>query len=246
MEAVETDRHPGTALVRTIDSVSARHDTLGTTHVLGRNVRTVRVVMTRAITLPPAAPPYRLRPDPSMKRFVSRVTSYPIRIGRRSPAMRAVFAAALALASATSACAAQRSAPPLVMAALGDDAAVTIAFRTLLDDVIGDSADKICVSVATSRPGAPIEDADPSPPVLRALRAGGARTTVLPRSACAADERNFGNPRGLLRLKDVARLDEHTLIAHADAVGDHIGHYVCFVPLPSSKEPGRCRITGRD
>jgi hypothetical protein len=177
-----------------------------------------------------------------MKRFVSRVASYPIRAGRHSRFLRAAFFASLALTSVTGACAAQRAAAPLVMASLADDAAVSLAFRTLLDDVIGDSADKICLSIANAQ----TDDADPNPGVMRAVRAGRRATTVLPRSACAADERNFGNPRGLLRLKDVSRLDQQTLIAHADAIGDHTAHYVCFLPVASSGTPGRCRITGRD
>ena len=95
-----------------------------------------------------------------------------------------------------------------------DDASVTTAFRALLDEVIGDSADKVCLSVATANG----DDSDPSGTVMHALSGRGA-THVLTRSACAADERNFGNPRGLLRLRDVSRVDEHTLIVHADAVG---------------------------
>lgn len=155
---------------------------------------------------------------------------------------RAALVATIALTALTSACAAQRAGTPLMMASVGDDAAVTLAFRALLDDVIGDSADKICLSIA----GAGGDDADPSPGVLKALR-GRTETTVLPRSTCAADERNFGNPRGLLRLHDVSRVDQQTLIAHADAVGDHTAHYECVIPYPAaSGSHSHCRITSRD
>ena len=123
-----------------------------------------------------------------------------------------------------------------------DDAYVTIAFRALLDEVIGDSADKVCLSVATPSSGG--VDADPSSGVLRSLRGGAA--VVLPRSACLADERNFGNPRGLLRLKDFTRVDEHTLIVHAEAVGEHTARYECTVPFPRAAQRPRCRITSRD
>jgi hypothetical protein len=155
---------------------------------------------------------------------------------------RIALVASLALVGLTSACAAQRAGTPLMMASVGDDAVVTMAFRALLDDVIGDSADKICLSIAG--PGA--DDADPSPGVLKAL-SGRGETTVLPRSACAEDERNFGNPRGLLRLRDVSRADQQTLIAHADAVGDHTAHYECLIPYPAaSGARPHCRITSRD
>jgi hypothetical protein len=39
VQTVKAHRHPWAAFVRTIDSVSARHDTVGTTDTLGRNVR---------------------------------------------------------------------------------------------------------------------------------------------------------------------------------------------------------------
>lgn len=175
--------------------------------------------------------------------FASRVVSLLISAGRHAWTLRAALLASLAVAGATSACAAQRAGTPLMMASVGDDAAVTLAFRALLDDVIGDSADKVCLSIATA--GA-TEDADPPRDVLRALRGRG-EPAVLPRSACAADERNFGNPRGLLRLRDVARFDDQTLIAHADAVGDHTAHYECRIPYPATTAMhSRCRITGRD
>ena len=160
------------------------------------------------------------------------------------PSPRAL-AIALLVVSATTACTAQRAAtPPLVMAAVStttDDAVVATAFRALLDEVIGDSADRVCLSVAKPRPDGAIEDADPSAYVLRSLRGGAA--TVLPRSVCAADERNFGNPHGLLRLRDVSRVDEHTLIVHAEAIGDHSARYECLVPRG---QHARCKITARD
>ena len=145
----------------------------------------------------------------------------------------------------TSACAAQRPATPMMMAAVGaDDAVVVTAFRALLDEVIGDSADRVCVSIARTASDGALEDADPSASVLHALR--GRSATVLPRSACAADERNFGNPRGLLRLRDVAPVDEHTLIVHAEAIGDHSARYECLVPRATHAAHARCRITERD
>lgn len=119
-----------------------------------------------------------------------------------------------------------------------DDAAVTLAFRVLLDEVIGDSADKVCLSIARSTG----TDVDPSAGVMHSL-AGHGPARVLTRSACAADERNFGNPSGLLRLRDVSRSDEHTLIVHADAVADHTARYECVVPATGK---ARCRIMSRD
>ena len=155
-------------------------------------------------------------------------------------------APALFLLILTSACAAQRTATPMMMAAVGgDDAVVVTAFRALLDEVIGDSADRVCVSIAHTASDGALEDADPSASVLHALR-GGRSATVLPRSACAADERNFGNPRGLLRLRDVAPVDEHTLIVHAEAIGDHSARYECLVPRTPRTAHTRCRITDRD
>jgi len=159
-----------------------------------------------------------------------------------STTLRAV-AAACVLTTAATACAAQHTAPPLVAAAVAnDDLFVTTAFRALLDEVIGDSADTVCLSVARASDGS--VDVDPSGGVMRSLRGGAAK--VLPRSACAADERNFGNPRGLLRLKDFSRVDEHTLIVHADAVGDHTARYECTVPMPRTVQRAHCRITSRD
>jgi hypothetical protein len=149
------------------------------------------------------------------------------------------------LVTLTSACMAQRGAQPMVMAAVGnDDATVVTAFRALLDEVIGDSADRVCLSVARTAGDGETEDADPSAYVIRALR--GRSAAVLPRSACAADERNFGNPRGLLRLRDVAPVDEHTLIVHADAIGDHSARYECLIPRGQRGPRAHCRITERD
>ena len=144
------------------------------------------------------------------------------------------------------ACATQRATTtpaasvPMVMPSVpvADDDAVTTAFRVLLDEVIGDSADKVCLSIATSAG----TDVDPSAGVMHSL-AGHGPARVLTRSACAADERNFGNPSGLLRLRDVSRQDEHTLIVHADAVGDHTARYECVVPRAGRAS---CRILARD
>ena len=157
--------------------------------------------------------------------------------------------AALFVGLCTSACMAQRSAS-VVMAAVPEevpleDRTVVTAFRALLDQVIGDSADKVCLSVARTASNGEVEDADPNAAVMRALRGGAA--TVLPHSACAADERNFGNPRGLLRLRDVAAVDERTLIVHAEAIGDHSARYECVVPRAQhGTARARCRMTERD
>jgi hypothetical protein len=160
-------------------------------------------------------------------------------------AMRAVFASVLLLAG-TTACMAQRSIPPLAMAAVGaEEMNVLTAFRALLDAVIGDSADKVCLSVARAAANGETEDADPSASVLHALRQGSA--SVLPLSTCAEDERNFGNPHALLRLRDVGAADEHTLIVHAEAIGDHSARYECLVPRTAhGATRARCRITERD
>ena len=156
------------------------------------------------------------------------------------------IAAALLFAGATTGCMAQRSSPPLIMAAVpNDEASVVTAFRALLDEVIGDSADRVCLSVATTGPDGALMDADPSASVLRALH--GTQTKILPRSVCAADEQNFGNPRGLLRLRDISQLDEHTLIVHAEAIGEHSARYECRVARVVHAAPrAQCRITQRD
>lgn len=154
--------------------------------------------------------------------------------------------ASVVLLTAASACMAQRTAPPLVMAAVGSqDAVVVTAFRALLDEVIGDSAERVCVSIARTGSDGATQDADPDAGVLRALRGGLA--TVLPRSVCAQDERNFGNPLGLLRLRDVSAADEHTLIVHAEAIGEHSARYECLVPADRrAAHKAQCRITARD
>ena len=135
----------------------------------------------------------------------------------------------------------------LARATADDDLAVA-AFRALLDDVIGDSADLICVSVVGQRGGSADgngEDRDPSPAVVRALRSHA--VTVRPYSACAADERNFGPTRGLLRLRDVTTAGDGAIVAHADAVGDHTARYECIVPpRRAAAARARCRMTGRD
>jgi len=160
---------------------------------------------------------------------------------------RLTCSAVALLSMLTAACAHRRvasaerqPATPMVMPSVvpNDDATVTTAFRALLDEVIGDSADKVCLSIATATG----DDADPSSAVMRALSGRGA-TRVLPRSVCAADERNFGNPRGLLRLREVTHADQQTLIVRADAVGDHTARYECVVP--ASGRP-RCKILSRD
>jgi hypothetical protein len=156
---------------------------------------------------------------------------------------------ALSLALGTSACVAQRSSP-LVMAAVPEsapleDRTIVTAFRALLDQVIGDSADKVCLSVAHATGTGEIEDSDPNAVVMHALRGGS--TAVLPHSVCAADERNFGNPRGLLRLRDVSAVDERTLMVHAEVIGDHSARYECLVPQAAhGATRAHCKITERD
>lgn len=126
--------------------------------------------------------------------------------------------------------------PPAVMS----DADAAIAFRALIDEVIGDSADRVCLSIAVNG-----TDADPSTAVMHSLTSH-ASTHVLPHSECVADERNFGNPHGLLRLREAYHVDEHTLMVHAEAIGDHSARYECLVPLGAHGQRTRCRITERD
>ena len=122
---------------------------------------------------------------------------------------------------------------------------MVMAFRALLDNVIGDSADKVCLSVARTAEDGAIRDSDPSASVMNALRRGPA--SVVPNSTCAEDERNFGNPHGLLRLRDVAATDAHTLIAHAEVIGDHSARYECLIARAArGRQRARCRITERD
>jgi hypothetical protein len=167
-----------------------------------------------------------------------------------SPFARLLLIASLQ-AAALSACAAQRAASSLAAAAIpasvGDEELLTSAFRALLDEVIGDSADRVCLSVVASADSttSQIADADPRPGVFRALR--GHMPTVSPYSACAADERNYGPARALLRLRDFSLLGADTLLLHADAVGDHTAHYECLVPRAArAAERARCRILSRD
>src|SRR5690348_16574957 len=96
-------------------------------------------------------------------------------LGSRVEIVR-TMAAALLFAGATTGCMAQRSSPPLIMAAVpNDDAAVVTAFRALLDEVIGDSAYRVCLSVATTGPDGSLTDTDPSTSVLRALHGTAAK-----------------------------------------------------------------------
>ena len=155
-----------------------------------------------------------------------------------------VLAAAVACATrppSTPASAATPMVAPMVSSPIVmSDADATLAFRALLDDIIGDSADKVCLSIAVNG-----TDADPSSVVMRSL-SGHGPAHVATRSACIADERNFGNPRGLLRLRDVSHADAHTLIVHAEAIGDHSARYECLVPFDTHNQRTRCRITERD
>ena len=154
--------------------------------------------------------------------------------------LAATMACATASAPAPISVAAPMVAPMVSPSAVMSDADASIAFRALIEEVIGDSADKVCLSIAVN--GA---DADPSAAVMHSL-AGHGPTHVLTHSACAADERNFGNPHGLLRLRDASRVDEHTLMVHAEAIGDHSARYECLVPLGARGQHTRCRITARD
>ena len=151
-----------------------------------------------------------------------------------------VLAATLACAHGSPSTPAPMIAPTVTSPAAMSDADATLAFRALIDEVIGDSADKVCLSIAVN--GA---DADPSGAVMRSLSNHGP-THVRTHSACAADERNFANPSGLLRLRDVSHVDEHTLMVHAEAIGDHSARYECVVPVGVHGQRTRCRITERD
>lgn len=153
----------------------------------------------------------------------------------------ATWAPSFALA-ATVACATRSPmvAPMVSPAGAVSDADATIAFRALIDEVIGDSADKVCLSIAAD--GA---DADPSTAVMHSLTSH-VSAHVLTHSACVADERNFGNPHGLLRLRETSHVDEHTLMVQAEAIGDHSARYECLVPLGVHGQHTRCRIIARD
>jgi len=161
----------------------------------------------------------------------------PFRTGR-------AFSASVLILALTTACRAQRPASMMMASLDNHDAIVATAFRALLQEIIGDSADRVCVSIARIGADGSLVDADPSGYVLRTLH--GTAATVVPRSTCAEDERNFGNPRGLLRLRDVSALDDHTLIVHAEAIGDHSARYECIVPQGQRGKHARCRITERD
>ena len=130
-----------------------------------------------------------------------------------------------------------------------DDALVAASFRVLLDEVIGDSADRVCLSVTD--PGAPSPhlpddaiDRDPSEETLRRLR--GARVIVMARSVCAADERNFGPSRGHLRLRNISEGADHSLTIDAEAMGQYFARYQCVGVYEVSRvRDARCRIVAR-
>ena len=133
-----------------------------------------------------------------------------------------------------------------VAASLLSDDVTAAAFRVLIDQIIGDSADRVCVSVAEGRTDAPhvpsdAVDRDPAPEVMRRLRGG--KVAVMARSTCAADERNFGPSRGLLRLRAVAIGADGSMTIDADAIGDHFARYVCTARPNAS---AHCRIASRD
>lgn len=161
------------------------------------------------------------------------MTRFAFRLATRTPLI--VLAAAMACATRS-----PMVAPMVSPAGAMSDADATIAFRALIDEVIGDSADKVCLSVAIDG-----TDADPSTAVMHSLT-GRVPAHVLTHSACVADERNFGNPHGLLRLRDASHVDEHTLMIHAEAIGDHSARYECLVPLGLHGQRTRCRIIARD
>jgi len=163
---------------------------------------------------------------------------------RHDISRRTALAISICILGLTSACRAQHPAPMMMAAVDSRDAVVVTAFRALLDEVIGDSADRICLSIAQTAGDGSLIDADPSSSVIQTLRRSSA--AVVPRSVCAEDERNFGNPHGLLRLRDVSILDEHTLIVHAEAIADHSARYECIVPRGQRGKRTQCRITARD
>lgn len=161
--------------------------------------------------------------------------------------------AALLLAGTSASCRAQYatvSDPGGVSTRKADDALVATAFRILLDEVIGDSANRVCVSVASPGEDLPrtaddAVDRDPSEAVLRRLRGGD--VAVHARSVCAADERNFGPTRGLLRLRQVAVAADGTLTIDADAIADHFARYRCVAKrIDGRVADARCQILSRD
>lgn len=137
---------------------------------------------------------------------------------------------------------AQRAFPagsaPAPTATTSDDT-ILAAFRALFDDVIGDSADTLCVGIAdrTER-----TLTDPSPRVLRALRATG--VAVWAHSTCVADEANYGPTRGAIHLLDVqTRSDSGSLLVVAEAVADRTARYECVVPRRGrGYGHGRCEL----
>ena len=133
---------------------------------------------------------------------------------------------------------------------MSDDAHVAASFRMLLDELIGDSADRICVSITdrgAASPHTPDDaiDRDPSEETLRRLR--GTRVIVMARSVCAADERNFGPSRGHIRLRDIAEAADGTLTIDAEAMGHYFARYQCVGRYGEARiREARCRITSRD
>src|SRR5690348_14896133 len=95
----------------------------------------------------------------------------------------AVVACATAPAATPISAAAPMVAPMVSPPAVMSDADATVAFRALIEELIGDSADKVCLSIGING-----TDADPSAAVMRAL-ARRVPTHALTHSACAADER---------------------------------------------------------
>ena len=133
---------------------------------------------------------------------------------------------------------------------MADDARVAAAFRAILDEVIGDSADRVCVSITdpdAASPHTPDDaiDRDPSEEVLRRLR--GTSVTVMARSVCAADERNFGPSRGHIRLRNVAERAGGVLTIEAETMGHYFARYQCVGRYQDARlRDARCRITSRE
>ena len=133
---------------------------------------------------------------------------------------------------------------------MADDALVAASFRVLLDEVIGDSADRMCVSVADAGAGSPhmpddAIDRDPSEEALRRLR--GTRVIVMARSVCAADERNFGPSQGHIRLRNVTETADGALTIDAETMGHYFARYQCVGRYEDARiRQARCRITSRE